>query len=110
MAHQLPAIRFPCCNLILACHCQVDGVYHHAVPCSLRRRCWGRCTIGLIEESLVITRVVILVETSRQAKVRQFDMSIFIDQNVVRFYIPGLERESGREEETCLFACLHTCE
>ena len=64
MAHQLPAIRLPCCNLILACHCQIDGVHHHTVPRRLRRRCWGRCTIGLVEESLVITGVMVLVEPS----------------------------------------------
>ncbi|SRR6266404_8031603 len=98
MAYQLPAIRFPRCNLIFACHGQVDGVHHHTVPSCLRRCCWGRCTIGLVEESLVITRVMVFVESSRQAKVRQFDMSIFVDQDVVRFYVPDLRGVSGCEE------------
>lgn len=37
-----------------------------------------------VEQALVVRRVVLLVEAGREAKVRQLDVPVLVDQDVVR--------------------------
>lgn len=77
---ELSPVCLPSRNRILATQSQRDRVDCHRVSSSLR------CTTGLIasvEKLLIVSRVVLLVEASGETKVRQFDVSARIDQNVV---------------------------
>ena len=87
--YQFTAIRFPRCNLLLVRHSEVDCINHDTVPTSLLGRCRRRDTIGRIQEALVIAAIMFTVESSRETKVRKFDMTIFINQDIVRLDITG---------------------
>ncbi|CAG8755088.1 17073_t:CDS:2, partial [Acaulospora colombiana] len=62
---RLSAVGFPGCNLVLARD---------------------------VEQALVIPRIMLLVEPSRQSKVGQFDVAFSVDQNVVGLDISVWER------------------
>jgi len=82
MTHQLSPVCLPCCDLVLAGDRQMDGIDHDAVSCRLRRSGWGYSAIGLVEESLIIARLVIFMEPSGQAKVGQLDVTVFIYEDI----------------------------
>lgn len=49
--YKLSAVSFPCRNLILAGHRQMNSIDHDTVPggCS-----WGRDTVGRVEQTLIV--------------------------------------------------------
>ena len=62
----------------------MNGVDHHTIPrrlCGRRRR---RDAIRGIQETLVVTRVVLLMEPSRKTEIGQLDMTILVNQDIVR--------------------------
>jgi predicted protein tyrosine phosphatase len=42
-----------------------------------------RCGVGTVEQALVVSRVVLLVEASRKTEVRKLHVTAFVDKNVV---------------------------
>lgn len=86
-AYKFPTIRLPGRNLILAGHGQVNGIDHHAIP---RRLCggrWRRYATRRIQETLVVARIVLLMKPGREAEIRQLDMPILVDQDIIRLDI-----------------------
>jgi len=62
----------------------MNGVDHHAIPrrlCGRRRR---RDTIRGIQETLVVTRVVLFMEPGGEAEIGQLDMTVLVNQDIVR--------------------------
>ena len=78
-AYEFPTVRLPGRYLVLAGHGQVDGVDHHAVPRRLRGGGWRCYAIRRIQEALVVARVVLFMESSGKAEIRQLDMPILVD-------------------------------
>ena len=77
-AYEFPTICFPSRDLILAGHGQMDSVHHHAVPRRLRGSHRGRNTIRRIQKTLIITRLVLLMEPGGETKIREFDVSVLV--------------------------------
>ena len=86
-AYKLPTICLPRRNLVLVRHCEIDGIHHDAVPRSLSG-CGGRLHgVVWVQQPLVVTRIVLFVEARRQPKVRQFDVAVLVDEDIVRLDI-----------------------
>ena len=62
MTYEFPTVRFPSRDLVLAGHGQMDRVDHHAVPRRLRGRRRRRDAIRGIQKTLVVARIVLLME------------------------------------------------
>lgn len=86
---KLPAVCFPGGNVLLASHCEVDGIDHNRVARLLAAR--GRVTVvgdvSAAEQLLVVCRVVLLVEAGRESEIRQLDVARLVDQNVIRLNV-----------------------
>jgi len=74
-AYKFPAICFPCEYLIFVGHRQIYGVDHDAV--SRRVSSSGLGCVGP-EKSLIVDRVVLLLESRGKAKIAKLDVPIFI--------------------------------
>ena len=61
----------------------MDGVDHDAIPRRLCRR-RRRNAIRRIQKTLVVTRIVLLVEPSGKTEIGQFDVTILVNKDVVR--------------------------
>jgi hypothetical protein len=91
-AYELPTVRLPSRDLVLARHSQMDRVDHHAVPRRLRSGRRGRDTIRGIQETLIVARVVLLMEPGGKAEIRQLDVSVLVNQNIIRFDVSVRKR------------------
>jgi hypothetical protein len=61
----------------------VDGIDHDAVATRVLGSGRGDNASRRVEQTLVVRRVMLLVESRRQAKIREFDMAVFVDQDIV---------------------------
>lgn len=74
---------------MLASHRQVDRIYHDTIPSpsgSLRLSIVAR-NVAAAEKTLVIGRVVLLVETGGKAEVREFDVTQRVNEDVIGFNV-----------------------
>lgn len=60
----------------------MDRVYHHTVSSRRRLR-----IISRVEKLLIVARIVLLVKASRKTEIGQFDVAIFVDEDVIGFDI-----------------------
>ena len=60
---------------------------HHAIPRRLRGGRRGCNAIRGVQKSLVITRIVLLMEPGGKPEIGQLDVAILVNQNVIRFDI-----------------------
>ena len=101
VGHQPPRLS-PRVDLVAVGHSEVDGIHHDRVSRPRRLLLGGRWTGAVFEEPLVVGLVVRLMEARRQAEVREFDVAILVDQDVVGFDIPILQlSESNRQLRGC---------
>lgn len=86
--YQLSSICLPSGNLVFTGHSKVDRIDHDTVA---RWRCaWLLGSIRRFQEALVVRRVVLFMESSRQTKVGKFDMSLSINKNIVWLDVSGI--------------------
>jgi hypothetical protein len=99
-AYELSPVGLPGRDRVLVADGQVDRIQRDRVAPSRsrrarplprrRRRPRRRCSSSggsgrlAVEEALVVRRVVLLVETGREAEIRQLDVAVLVDQDVVR--------------------------
>jgi hypothetical protein len=78
-AYEFPTVRLPGRDLVLAGHGQMDRVDHHAIPRRLRGSRWRRHAIRRIQETLVVARIVLLVESGGKTEIRQLDVPVLVN-------------------------------
>lgn len=78
-AYEFSTVGLPSRDLVLAGHGQMDRIDHHAVPRRLCGSRWRRYAIRRIQETLVVARIMLLVESSGKTKIRQLDMPVLVD-------------------------------
>lgn len=79
--HKFSAVSLPSGYFFLVGHSEVDRVDRVG-------RGTGNMTLLVrVKQPLVVLRVVSIMEPSRQAEVGEFDMSILINEDIVRFDI-----------------------
>ena len=57
----------------------MDRIDHYAVPRRLCGSGWRRHAVCGIQETLVVARIVLLVEPGGKTKVGQFDVPVFVN-------------------------------
>lgn len=67
----------------------MDRVNHHAIPRCLCGGGRGGDTIRGVKEPLVVTGIMLFMEPGRQTEVRQLDVAIFVNEDVVGLDITG---------------------
>jgi len=72
----------------------MDRVDHHAVPRRLRGRRRRRDAVRGIQETLVVARLVLLMEPGGKTEIGQLDMPVLVDQDVVRLDVSASRRRS----------------
>jgi len=77
--HEFSTVRFPGRDLVLTGHGQMNGVDHHAIPRRLCGRRRGRDAIRGIQETLVVARLVLLMESGGKTEVGQLDMTVLVN-------------------------------
>jgi hypothetical protein len=86
---QLSSIGLPGSDISFTGHLQVDSIDHDAVSSSsvrstgieIRRVVFR--AISASQQTLVIGRIMLLMEPGRQSEIGQFDVTLSIDQDVV---------------------------
>jgi len=71
----------------------MDGIDRDAVAGGLLLGRWRNDTIRLIEQTLIVARIVLLVEAGGKAEIGELDVTLLVDENVV-----GLDVTGGRNE------------
>lgn len=83
--HELASVRLPGSDGV-ARHRQVNRVHHDRISraCTFVGR-WSRWArnITTIQKSLVVRRVVLLLETGRKSEIRELDVTRRVDKNIV---------------------------
>lgn len=67
----------------------MNRIDHYAIPCCLRSRGGRGNAIRGVKQALVVTGIVLFMEPGRQTEIRQLDVSIFVNEDVIRLDITG---------------------
>lgn len=72
-AYKFASVGFPGRNLIFVRHRQVYGINHDTISCGLCARC-----VTTFQKTLVITGVMLFMETGGEAKIAKLDVTTFV--------------------------------
>ena len=78
-SYQIATVLLPSSNAILGRQREINLVDAGL----LRVAVVATAVLDIAQQTLIVGRVVCLVEASRQTKVRHFNMAVFVDKNVV---------------------------
>lgn len=88
-------VRLPRRDRIFRIDRQVDRVDHDRVPAAVHRTRDRPSPFGTFQQALVVRRVVLFVEPGRETEIRQLDVSVLVDQNVVGFDVTVTRRRGS---------------
>ena len=78
-AYEFSTVRLPSRDLVLAGHGQMNGVDHNTIPRRLGGRRWRRDATRGIQETLIVARIVLLVESSGKTKIGQLNVTVLVN-------------------------------
>lgn len=71
-------------------------VHHHTVSCGLvRSLCRSARAVHRGQEVFIVVHVVLFMESGRETKVRELEVAISIDENIVGFDVPMVSDQRG---------------